>query len=110
MTPEEIKLNLITEFAFEEATSTTDGFKFTMPHTDENVTVLIANTSADTAYDITLKKPATGGYAASSGDVKVELAAGEYAAIKIESARFANNDGTVILIPENAAVKAAVLY
>ncbi len=110
MTPKSTGVNSITEFVFEAATTASDGLKFTVPQSDERVMILIANVSTTTAYDITIKKPTTGGYAAADADEKVELGAGEFAVIKIETAKFANNDGTVLLIPEHADVKAVVLY
>lgn len=103
-------LNKITEFAFEAATTASDGLSIVLPASDEYVVILIQNTSADTAYDITLKKPTKPSYAGATADVTHELGAGEFAIIRVESARYANTDGTVLLIPENVAVKAVTLY
>jgi len=110
MTPAEVKYNVITEFAFETADSATDGFEFAMKNSDEYVNVIVYNSDESTEYDITIKAPTNGGYFASSADETHELAPGEYAQIKIESARFANNKGIVKLIPKNVAVKVAALY
>ena len=110
-TPVKGELNKITEFAFEAATTASDGVKYVLPKvTEEYVKVLVTNTDTTTAYDITLKKPTKGSYAAASADEVHELAAGEFAFINIESARFANTDGTILLVPENAKVKVAVIY
>lgn len=109
-TPVKGEFNEITEFAFEAATVATDGIEFTMPKiTEEYVTILVHNTGS-AAYDIAVKAPTKGSYAAASSDLVHELAAGEFAVIRIESARYANNDGTVLLVPENVAVEAVVLY
>jgi|GEM_PF-2473652 len=111
LTPTKGAFNTITEFAFTAATTAADGIEFTLPKaSDEYVTIIATNTSADTAYDITLKKPTAGSYAAAGADLVHELAAGEFAVIRIESARFANTNGKVKLVPENAAVTVAVLY
>ncbi len=110
-TPVKGAFNAITEFAFTTATTAADGIEFTIPKaSDEYVSILVTNTDATTAYDITLKKPTTGSYAAAGADLVHELAAGDFAVIRIESARFANTNGKVKLVPENAAVKAAILY
>ena len=71
--------------------------------------VLVQNTGAS-AYDITVKAPVSGSYAAASGDLTHNLAAGEFAVFRFESAKWANRDGTILLVPGNAAVKAVVLY
>ncbi len=110
MTPIKGELNKFTEFAFEAATAAADGFKFKLPRkSDEYVIVLVQNSGAS-AYGITVKAPTKGSYAASSSDETHSLAAGKFAILRFESARWANNDGTLDLVPENTAVKAAVLY
>lgn len=111
LTPVKGVLNKITEFTFEAATVASDGMQFKLPRmSDEYVVVIAKNSDASTAYDLTIKKPTKGSYAAASADEVHELAAGEYAIFRFESAKFANNDGTVLIVPENAAVKVAVLY
>lgn len=110
MTPVKGVLNKVTTFAFEAATNAADGLQFKLPKmSDEYVVVLVQNTGTS-AYDITVKAPTKGSYAAASGDETHNLAAGEFAIFRFESARWANNDGTLLLVPGNAAVKAAVLY
>lgn len=110
MTPVKSNVNEITKFAFEAADVATDGLRFKLPKvTEEYLVVIVANTGTS-AYDVALKAPTAGSYAAASSDQVLELGAGEHAIIRIESARYANNDGTVVLVPENVAVKAAVLY
>lgn len=110
MTPVKGSVNEITKFAFEAATTASDGMSFKLPKVTEEYLVVIVTNTGSSAYDITLKAPTKGSYAAASSDKVMELGAGECAVIRIESARYANNDGTVILVPENVAVKAAVLY
>lgn len=111
LTPVKGKLNDVVEFAFAAATSTTDGFEFVLPGQDERVSILVTNTSADTAYDITLKAPADGTIGASTTDEVHELAAGECAIIKYESAKWMDKDDQkIVLVPENAAVEVAIVY
>ena len=111
MTPIKGVVNKLTGFAFEAAEVAADGMKFQLPRkSDEYMVVVVHNTSADTAYDFTVKAPTKGSYAAASSDETHELAAGEFAFFRFESARYANTDGTVLFVPENVAVKAAVLY
>lgn len=110
MTPVKGNVNEITKFAFETATKAADGFVFKRPRvTDEYLVIVVTNTDT-AAQTIALKAPTNGSYAAASSDETLSLEAGEYAVIRIESARYANNDGTVTLVPSNVAVKAAVLY
>ena len=110
MTPVKGEVNKVTGFAFEAADVASDGLQFTLPKmSDEYVVVLVQNTGGS-EYDITVKAPTNGSYAAASGDETYKVAAGGFAIFRFESARWANNDGTLLLVPGNAAVKAAVLY
>lgn len=110
MTPVKGVLNTITEFAFEAATAAADGFVFTLPRmTDEYVVVLVQNTgNADGTF--TVKKPTKGSYYASASDHTHTLGAGEFAIFRFESAKWANNDGTINCVPSATTVKAVVLY
>ena len=110
MTPVKGNVNEITKFTFQAATTAKDGMVFTKPRVTEEYLVIIVTNTGDAEQTIALKAPTNGGYAAASDDVTLSLAAGEHAVIRIESARYANNDGTVTLVPSNVAVKAAVLY
>lgn len=110
MTPVKGVLNGFTKVALEAASVATDGMKFQLPRaSDEYVIVLVQNTAAS-AYNITVKKPEKGSYYASASDEVYNLAAGEIAVFRFESAKWANNDGTIVCVPENVAVKAAVIY
>ena len=110
MTPVKGNVNEITKFAFEAATTAEDGLVVKLPRiTEEYVVIVVTNTDAG-AQTVSLKAPINGSYAAASADVTVSLEAGEFAQIRIESARYANNDGTVRLVPSDVAVKAALLY
>ena len=108
-TPVKCEVNKITKVTFEAATTAKDGIKFILPDADESLVVLVQNTS-DSKSTITLKAPTNGSYAATTSDEVLELEAGDSAIIRIESAKFANNDGSVVLVPSALTVKAAVLY
>ena len=111
LTAKKGNVNKFEVFELTAASVATDGFKFTLPKTtDEYVVVIVENTHASSSYDVTIKAPTSGGYAAASADVKAKIAAGKFAQLRIESARYANNDGTVHIVPENVAIKAALLY
>ena len=110
MTPVKGELNKVTPFAFEAADSAADGFKFTLPRmSDEYILVLVHNTGTG-AGTFTVKKPTKGSYYASASDETHELAAGAFGVFRFESAKWANNDGTILCVPGAATVKAAVLY
>lgn len=109
ITPIEGKVNKLTALTFTAATAATDGFELnTKDVGDEKLVVVVYN--ADSASKkITLKKPTNGGYAAASADEALSMGTGTYAFLRIETARFANYDGTVKLVPESINVKIAVL-
>ena len=110
MTPVKGELNRITPITLEAASDAASGMVFTLPRmSDEYVIVLVHNT-ANAAHDFTIKKPTNGSYFASASDETRNLAAGELAIFRFESAKWANNDGTINCVPANGAVKAAVLY
>lgn len=107
--PTEGKVNELTALTFTAATAAADGFSVdTKTVGDEKLVVVVYN--ADSASKkITLKKPTNGGYAAASADKALSMGTGTYAFLRIETARFANYDGTVKLVPESTNVKIAVL-
>ena len=109
MTPVKGELNKITPVVFDAATTASDGMQFKLPRvSDEYVIVLVHNTGTG-AGKFTVKKPTKGSYFASASDCEHSLAAGEIAFFRLESAKWANNDGTILCVPESTAVKAAVL-
>ena len=110
MTPIEAKYNAITKTNFEVATSATDVFELKLKGSDEYALVIVTNTEASTAKKITVKAPTNGSYASADTDLELSLSAGDTAVIRIESARYANTDGTVVIIPEATTVKAVAIY
>jgi hypothetical protein len=107
MTPVKAGYNAITKVAYETAAAN-DGFELKLKSTDELTVILVTN-SDTAAKTITVKAPTKGSYAAASSDLSLSLAAGDTAVIRLESAKYANNDGTVLLIPEATTVKAVVV-
>lgn len=110
MTPVKGDVNKITKFAFEAATTPADGMEFQLPRVTEEYLVILVHNEGSGAGTIAVKAPENGSYAATSTDEELSLAAGEFAQIRVESARFANNNGTIKLVPSAATVKVAVLY
>lgn len=110
LTPIKGNYNEITNFNFEAATSAADGMKFILPAKDEEVVIFVNNTDSASNYKVTVKAPQNGGYAAAMSDLVATVEKSGYAVIRLESAKYANNDGTVCIVPENIAVKAVVLY
>lgn len=110
ITPVKAAVNALTKIELETATSASAGFSFKMPKmSDEYVVVIIENTDSATKK-VTVKAPTNGGYAAVSSDLVESLAAGEKRVFRLESARYANKDGSVKIVPEAATVKVGVIY
>lgn len=111
MTPVKGTLNKFSNFAFEAASAAADGLKFKMPGmSDEYVVLLVQNTDTAAGHNITVKQPVSGSYYASGSDETHQLAGGEFAVFRFESAKWANRDGTIQIVADNVAVKAVVLY
>ena len=111
MTPVKADYNKITGITMEAATSASDGFEFKLKNTDEYVFVVVQNTHGSNAGTITVKAPTAGSYCAASADlVSSSIAAGGLAVIRVESAKYANNDGTIKLVPSSTDVKAVAIY
>lgn len=110
ITPVKAPVNALTKIVLETATSASNGFKFKMPKmSDEYVVVIIENTDS-ASKKVTIKAPTNGGYAAVSSDLAETIPAGEKRAFRLESARYANKDGSVTIIPEATTVKVGVIY
>lgn len=93
------------------AVDATAGIKFDVKNlSNERVYILFKNTEASTAKDIKVLKPTTGGYAAADTDLSVSLAAGGVGGAWVETARYANTDGTIVCAGGSANVKAVVIY
>ena len=110
LTPAKGEINKISPFSFEAATAVADGYEFVMPNCTEEYIVIVAHNGGNAAANLTLKMPESGSYAAATSDEVYQMKAGEFAQIRIESARYADNKGTVKLVGATADVKVAVLY
>lgn len=109
ITPVKGEINKLTKIA--TVAASTEGMEFKLPRTsDEYVVVLAQNTDTANAHSFTVKAPTKGSYCASDSDETISLAAGETAIFRFESARFANNDGTVVCLADNAKIAVAVIY
>lgn len=93
------------------AVDVTDGIRFDCKnYPNERLMFLVKNTEASEAKDITVVKPSNGGYAAADEDIDLEdLAAGNEAVIWVETAKYANNDGSIVLKGGSANVKAVAV-
>lgn len=93
------------------AVDVTDGIKFDCKnYPNERLMFLVKNTEASEAKSVTVAKPSNGGYAAADTDIKlVGLRAGSEAVIWVETAKYANNDGSIVLKGESANVKAVAV-
>ena len=110
MTPIKADFNEITKVTLEAATTAADGMGFKLPASDEYVVILVENTDASTSGTISVKVPTNGGYAAATSDLSATLAAGDKAVIRIESAKYADNLGNILLVPSATSIKACVIY
>lgn len=109
MKPVKAPYNEITKVTLEAATTAADGMRCKLPGADEYVFILVENTGESNST-IKVKAPINGSYAAATEDLSLTLAASEKAVIRVESARYANNIGEIVLIPSALTVKACVVY
>lgn len=112
ITPEVLTWNTFDAdaLAMTAPTAAADGFTVDYGYQDAKILLVFENTSADTAYDVTIK---AGDSIQGVADVTQEIAFGDKALFVAESGRFKNvsgtNKGKVLIIPENAAVKMAAV-
>lgn len=87
----------------------TAGAEYTPEKSDERVMVVIYNSDASNAEDVTIKAPKNpskiGGAIA---DVKVSVGAGKIAMVMVESAKFVDEETGKVTLAGSADVKAAV--
>lgn len=89
------------------AVNATDGIVFDCRnYENERVMFLVKNTEASTAKSVTVCKPINGGYAATDTDLTLaSVEAGGEAVIWVETAKYANNDGSIVIKGGSANVK-----
>lgn len=92
-------------------TSTTDGIVFDCKkYANDRLMFIIMNSHATAAKDAKILKPSNGGYAAEDTDLTIDdIAAGAYAVAYVETARYANNNGTIVITGESTDIKAVAV-
>lgn len=110
LTPQEVAFNVAEVITM--TASTTDGVNFTVPKGCEAFFIMFHNTSADTAYDVTLKAPTNGGHGSAASDADaVEIAADGIAILYVETSKWMDHSTKKVLVgSENAAIEAGVIY
>lgn len=88
-----------------------DGNHYVAQASDTKTIIIAYNSSADTAYDLTVKAPLEPSYAGKGiSDLILEIPFGQVALVNVESARYADVNGKINIDVENAAMKLAVFY
>ena len=107
LTPENVALNAFTAIQAPAAVDATDGMRIDYSERDDKILLLIENTSADTAYDFTIK--AGNGIQGTYDLAQADIAAGASYVAVLESGKFKNVSGTysgyVYVTAQNAAIK-----
>ena len=85
----------------------TDGAEYTVTAQDERLILIIENTHT-AANDVTIVAPTNKAYAGAVADVKVQVPAGNVAAIPVESVKFMDTVTKKITVKGAATVKGAV--
>lgn len=84
----------------------TDGVVYANVRSDETTTLIVYNSSADTAYDLTVKAPSNAINTSALTDIVKEIAFGEVAIVPLETAKYLDvTTGKITLDVENAALK-----
>ncbi len=81
-----------------------DETAFKVDCADEGIVMAVYNSSADTAYDVTILAPVEGQYAATDENVTTEVDHGQIAFLTVESARYIDKKGRLRIKGENAAL------
>ena len=108
ITPVKCEVNTLTKI--EVVSASTEAMEFKMPRASDEYVIVLAKNTDNSEHTFTMKAPTNGSYCAADSDETISLASGETAIFRFESARFANNDGTVVCVADNTTVKVAVIY
>ena len=92
------------------AVDATDGIKFDFKGYSNDRIAIVFQNGGSAAKDAKVKAPTKGGYAADTADLTLSVAAGKTAVAFVETARYANTDGTIICAGGSADVKAVAVY
>lgn len=88
------------------AVDTTDGIEFNLKGVKNDYLLLIAiSEEASDAKEVTIKAPTNGSYAAADADLTLSLAAGGMAVARISTAKYLNNDGTLVVTGGSTNIK-----
>lgn len=88
------------------AVDTTDGIEFNLKGVKNDYLLLIAiSEEASDAKEVTIKTPTNGSYAAADADLTLSLAAGGMAVARISTAKYLNNDGTLVVTGGSTNIK-----
>ena len=104
--------NAILDITAKEVAVTSDGIVFDVKGiSNDRICIIFTNTHGSAAKDVKVLKPTKGGYAAKDTDLVLDdLASGRSAAVWVETAAYANTDGTIVCTGESTDVKAVCLY
>lgn len=92
--------------------NTTAGIKFDCKnYPNDRLMFIFVNSHATVAKDAKIYKPSNGGYAASDTDLVLEdvTAAGGVAVAYVETAKYANTDGSIVVTGESTDIKAVAV-
>ena len=88
------------------AVGATDGIEFNLKGVKNDYLLLIAiSEEASDAKEVTIKAPTNGSYAAADADLTLSLAAGGMAVARISTAKYLNNDGTLVVTGGSTNIK-----
>lgn len=91
-----------------DAVDATDGIKFSKPvggYSDEDLILVIKNDNTSEAKNVKVIAPTDGSYAAADTDLVLSVPAEGIAVARIESAKYANNDGSILVKGDSADIK-----
>lgn len=93
------------------AVDATEGLKFDCKeYSNDRLMFIIENTHASAAKKASIKAPTKGGYAAEDVDLELNIEAGKKAVAFVETARYANTDGSIVIIGASTDIKAVAVY
>jgi len=93
------------------AVDATDGLKFDCKqYSNDRLMFILENSNASAAKKAAIKAPVNGGYAAEDVDLELNIAAGKKAVAFVETARYANKDGSIVITGASIDIKAVAVY
>lgn len=93
------------------AVDATEGLKFDCKeYSNDRLMFIIENSHASAAKKAAIKAPTNGSYAAEDVDLELDIAAGKQAVAYVETARYANTDGSIIITGASTDIKAVAVY